>query len=90
MTDFVPGGIANAAGDLFGTSPFRIIRTGKIVIDVDRAREAMLHGWNPLDKVQPSMGDPCDDDFAWLERSPEEREEFANRLEDIERAFGVA
>ena len=66
MAEFVPGGIANAYGDLWGTSPHRIIRDGRITIDAVRAGAAIMCGWRD---VGPS-GDP---DFAWLARTEEER-----------------
>jgi hypothetical protein len=74
MTDFVPGGIANRHGDLFGTTPLRIIPHGRVVIDHVRAGAAILCGWRPVEKVGC-----CDDDFVWLERSEAAREEFGNR-----------
>lgn len=75
MTGFVPGGIANRHGDLFGNSPFRIIPHGRVTIDAVRAGAAIMCGWRAVDKVNPSFGE-CDPDFAWLERSPEERETY--------------
>lgn len=72
MTDFVPGGIANAYGDLWGSSPHRIIRTGRVTIDAVRAGAAIMCGWRAVEKVHPSAGQ-CDPDFAWLERTDEER-----------------
>jgi hypothetical protein len=68
MREFVPGGIVNQHGDLFGTSPLRIIRHGRVVIDSIRAGAAIMSGW----KVVPKVGE-CDDDFAWLERSEDDR-----------------
>lgn len=73
MKDYVPGGIANDYGDLFGTSPLRIIKSGKVVIDAVRAGGAIMCGWRAVEKVNPSMAQPCDPDFAWLERTDEER-----------------
>lgn len=73
MTDYVPGGIANRHGDLWGTSPHRIIRHGKVVIDTVRVGAALLCGWRVAEKLNPSFGE-CDPDFAWLERTEEERE----------------
>jgi hypothetical protein len=62
--DFVPGGIANRAGDLWGTAPHR------------RVGAALLVGWRAI----PKEGACHDDDYAWLERTPEEREaELARR-----------
>jgi hypothetical protein len=66
--NFVPGGIANREGDIFGTSPFRIIPTGRLVIDVERAGAAIMCGWRAVDKVGE-----CDPAFAWLERTAAER-----------------
>lgn len=72
MTDFVPGGIANRHGDIWGTSPHRIIRDGRVVIDAVRAGAAIMCGWRAIEKVHPSGG-TCDPDFAWLARTPAER-----------------
>lgn len=74
MVDFVPGGIANDAGDLFGTTPLRIIRTGRVTIDEVRAGSAIMCGWRDV----PKVGE-CDPDFAWLERTEAEREAYLNR-----------
>jgi hypothetical protein len=74
--DFVPGGIANRAGDLWGTAPHRIIPHGRVVIDTVRVGAALLVGWRAI----PKEGACHDDDYAWLERTPEEREaELARR-----------
>lgn len=70
MTQFVPGGIANAKGDIYGTSPLRIIRFGRIVIETERAGAAIMAGWRAVEKTHPE----CDDDFAWLERTEAERD----------------
>lgn len=80
-TYYAPGGIANEKGDLFGNSPFVIIRHGKLVIEVGRAAPAIMMGWRAVEKSKPDAeqgeaagGDRCDPDFAWLERTPAERE----------------
>lgn len=72
MTEFVPGGIANRFGDLWGSSPRRIITHGRVVIDTVRVGAALMCGWRAVPKSNPSFGE-CDPDFAWLERSQEER-----------------
>lgn len=71
MTDFVPGGIANAKGDLFGTSPFRIIKAGMVVLPVDRAAAACTVGWRPVSDHNLEGHDP---DYACLQRTAEDRE----------------
>ncbi len=73
MRDYVPGGIANRYGDIYGTSPHRIIRSGRVVIESTRAGAAISCGWRAVDKVNPEHGE-CDPDFAWLARTDEERE----------------
>lgn len=72
MREFVPGGIANRFGDLYGNSPFRIIRSGRVVIETVRAGAAIMCGWRDVQKVNPEHGE-CDPDFAWLARTDEER-----------------
>lgn len=72
MTDFVLGGVANRHGDLFGTSPLRIIPHGRVVIDATRAGAAIVCGWREVEKVGE-----CDPDFAWLERHESERAAYA-------------
>lgn len=76
MTNFAPGGIANRKGDIYGSSPFRIIRHGRIVIDAARAGAAIMCGWRNIEKTHPSMAEKCDPDFAWLERTEAERETY--------------
>lgn len=66
--DFVPGAPANEHGDLWGTSPHRIIPHGRVVIDAVRAGTAIMMGWRAV----PKQGE-CDPDFAWLVRLPSER-----------------
>lgn len=72
MADFVPGSIANDKGDLFGTTPLRVIPFGRVVVDAPRAPQAVACGW----RVQPKIGE-CDQDFVWLERTKAERDVFA-------------
>lgn len=67
---FAEGAIANDKGDIYGNSPFRIIRSGALIIPVERAAFAVDHGWRVVEKP---LGWPCDDDFAWLARTEEER-----------------
>lgn len=80
-TVFAEGGIANEKGDLFGNSPFRIIRTGKLIIPIERAAAAVMMGWRAVDKAWPDVAqgeiagsEACDPAFAWLERTAAERE----------------
>lgn len=75
------GNVANAAGDLYGTSPQRLIRAGKVVIDRDRLEVVIAFGWRVLEKAWPDAAsgnelvgaEQCDPDFAWIERTEEER-----------------
>lgn len=76
--EFVPGGIANRHGDIFGTAPHRVITHGRIIIEAERAGAAIICGWRVVEKVHPTMSQPCDDDFAWLERTLEERDAKAS------------
>lgn len=78
---FAVGAIANEKGDIYGNSPFRIIRHGKMVIAAEDAAAAVMMGWRRVEKSKPDAavgeiagGDCCDPDFAWLERTPAERE----------------
>jgi hypothetical protein len=73
MRDFVPGGVANANGDLYGNSPFYLMRTGRIVLEQELVEAAVNVGWRVLSK--PPHWD-CDPDFAWLERTEAEREKL--------------
>jgi len=67
--EFVPGAIANEKGDIYGTSPFRLLRFGSIVIDRAMAEGALAFGWRA--KLKPAG---CDDDFVWLERTEADRD----------------
>lgn len=74
------GMVANDRGDLYGTSPARIIRSGKAVIDGIRLEGAIAAGWRLLSKAWPDVGpgefagaEACDPDFAWIERTEAER-----------------
>lgn len=75
------GMVANKHGDLYGTSPARIIRSGKVVIDGIRVAGAVAAGWRVLDKGWPDAtesgelvgAEVCDPDFAWIERTEDER-----------------
>jgi hypothetical protein len=70
------GRVVNDQGDLYGTSPYRIIRSGKIVIDGIRVAGAIAAGWRLLEKAWPDASpgsglvgaELCDPDFAWIER----------------------
>jgi hypothetical protein len=70
------GRVANEKGDIYGTSPARIIRFGKVSIDAERAPAAVAAGWR-MCAVQPDLrdwneGDPL---FARIERTEAERGE---------------
>lgn len=73
---FVEGGIANERGDLWGSSPLRIIRSGKVVIAAERAGAAIMMGWRAVEKAWPDAepcagligAELCDPAFAWIER----------------------
>lgn len=74
---FVGGGmVANDHGDLYGTSPQRIIRSGKAVIGINRLEGAIAAGWRVLEKAWPDAepgsdlvgAEMCDPDFAWIQR----------------------
>lgn len=71
--EFAEGGIANEHGDLFGTSPFRIIRHGKLVIAAERVMPALMMGWRLVEKHGAGR-EGADNDFGWIERTAEERE----------------
>jgi hypothetical protein len=62
------GHVANEKGDLYGTSPHRIIRWGLVSIAADRAADAVAAGWR-MRAEQPE-----DPDFARLERTEADRE----------------
>lgn len=75
------GMVANDCGDLYGTSPARLIRSGKVVIDGIRVAGALEAGWRLLPKAWPNVepgefagAQACDPDFAWIERTAAERE----------------
>lgn len=67
---FSPGAIANEKGDIYGTSPFRILRFGRLVIARERVGDELMFGWREVPEDRPD----CDDDFAWLERTEADRE----------------
>lgn len=75
------GRAVNPQGDLYGTSPARIIPFGKAVIDIDRLEGAIAAGWRVVEKAWPDAeagtvlvgAELCDPAFAWIERSQEER-----------------
>lgn len=77
------GMVANIAGDLFGTTPQRIIRSGKAVIGRDRLESALRAGWRVVEKAWPDApltmdlvgAEECDPYFAWIERTEEERDQ---------------
>lgn len=78
---FAEGAIANDKGDLYGNSPFRIIRFGALIIPIERAAFALHYGWRAVDKAWPNVAageiagsEACDPDFAWLERTAGERD----------------
>lgn len=62
------GRVVNEKGDLYGTSPQRIIRFGLVSIDAERAPEAVAAGW----RMRAEQGE--DLDFARIERTEAERE----------------
>jgi hypothetical protein len=62
------GRAANEKGDLYGTSPQRIIRFGLVTIAADRVPDALEAGW----RLRAEQGD--DPDFARIERTEAERE----------------
>lgn len=75
------GRVANRHGDLYGTSPNRLIRTGRAIIDLDRLEAAQAVGWRVVPKEWPNApltdgligAGQCDPDFAWIERTIAER-----------------
>lgn len=68
---FAEGAIANDAGDIYGNSPFRIVRCGAMIIPVERAADAIWYGWRPVEKPPELV---CDPDFAWITRTARERD----------------
>jgi hypothetical protein len=67
------GRIANEKGDIYGTSPARIIRFGKVSIDATRALEVVANGGWRFCAVQPTHPDD-EGVFARIERTEKERE----------------
>lgn len=68
---FAEGAIANDMGDIYGNSPFRIVRAGSLIIPIERAAFAVDHGWRTVEKPAALV---CDPDFAWITRTAEERD----------------
>lgn len=73
---FVPGSIANEVGDIYGTSPHRVIGYGIVSIPAELADAAIAHGW----KDRGLGGGVPEEGFRRLERSAGDRLERMRAL----------